>query len=101
MVKQQEKVDYSVLEKVKFPEDIRKLNIPELNTLAQEIRSLIVNTVASSGGHLASSLGTVELTLALHFVFNTPQDKVIWDGTIAMPRQEKTVGGPQENAGED
>ena len=79
MVKQQERVNYSVLEKVKFPEDIRKLNIAELNTLAQEIRSLIVNTVASSGGHLASSLGTVELTLALHFVFNTPQDKVIWD----------------------
>ncbi|MGD0021560.1 MAG: 1-deoxy-D-xylulose-5-phosphate synthase [Smithellaceae bacterium] len=79
MVKQQERVNYSVLEKVRFPEDIRKLNIAELNTLAQEIRSLIVNTVASSGGHLASSLGTVELTLALHFVFNTPQDKVIWD----------------------
>ncbi len=72
-------MNYSVLEKVKFPEDIRKLNIAELNTLAREIRSLIVNTVASSGGHLASSLGTVELTLALHFVFNTPQDKVIWD----------------------
>jgi 1-deoxy-D-xylulose-5-phosphate synthase len=79
LVKQQERVNYSVLEKVRFPEDIRKLNIAELNTLAQEIRSLIVNTVASSGGHLASSLGTVELTLALHFVFNTPQDKVIWD----------------------
>ncbi len=79
MVKQQERVNYSVLEKVKFPEDIRKLNIAELNTLAEEIRSLIINTVASSGGHLASSLGTVELTLALHFVFSTPQDKVIWD----------------------
>jgi 1-deoxy-D-xylulose-5-phosphate synthase len=79
LVKQQERVNYSVLEKVKFPEDIRKLNIAELNTLAQEIRGLIINTVASSGGHLASSLGTVELTLALHFVFSTPQDKVIWD----------------------
>jgi len=79
LVKQQERVNYSILEKVKFPEDIRKLNIAELNTLAQEIRGLIINTVASSGGHLASSLGTVELTLALHFVFSTPQDKVIWD----------------------
>ncbi len=79
MVKQQETVNYSVLKNVEFPADIRKLNIAQLNTLAQEIRDLIIQTVASCGGHLASSLGTVELTLALHYVFNTPQDKVIWD----------------------
>ena len=52
LVKQQETVNYSVLKNVEFPADIRKLNIAELNTLAQEIRSLIINTVASSGGHL-------------------------------------------------
>ncbi len=79
MVKQQETVDYGVLEKVSFPEDIRKLSIAELNTLSQEIRKLIIDTVAVHGGHLASSLGAVELTLALHFIFNTPQDKIIWD----------------------
>lgn len=79
MVKQQETVNYSVLKNVEFPADIRKLNVAQLNTLAQEIRDLIINTVASRGGHLASSLGTVELTLALHYVFNTPQDKIIWD----------------------
>ncbi len=79
MVKHQETVAYSVLEKVGFPEDIRKLSIAELNTLSQEIRKLIIDTVASRGGHLASSLGAVELTLALHFIFNTPQDKIIWD----------------------
>lgn len=79
MVKHQETVAYSVLEKVAFPEDIRKLSIAELNTLSQEIRDLIIDTVASRGGHLASSLGAVELTLALHFIFNTPQDKIIWD----------------------
>ncbi len=79
MVKQLETVDYSVLKKVEFPADIRKLNFAELNTLAGEIRDLIINTVSSTGGHLASSLGTVELTLALHYVFNTPQDKIIWD----------------------
>lgn len=79
LVKHLETVNYSILKNVEFPADIRKLNIAELNTLAQEIRSLIINTVASSGGHLASSLGTVELTLALHYVFNTPQDKIIWD----------------------
>ena len=79
MVKQPEKVDYSVLEKVNFPQDLKALTIAELNTLAQEIRDLIINTVASRGGHLASSLGAVELALALHFVFNTPQDKIVWD----------------------
>ncbi len=72
-------VNYSVLQNVNYPADIRKLNIAELNTLAQEIRAFIIHTIASTGGHLASSLGTVELTLALHYVFNTPQDKLIWD----------------------
>jgi 1-deoxy-D-xylulose-5-phosphate synthase len=79
LVKQLKKVNYSVLQKIEYPADIRKLNMAELNTLAQEIRSLMINTVATSGGHLASSLGTVELTLALHYVFNTPQDKIVWD----------------------
>jgi 1-deoxy-D-xylulose-5-phosphate synthase len=74
-----ETVSYSVLQNVSYPADIRKLNIAELNTLAREIRSLIIHTVASSGGHLASSLGVVELTLALHYVFNTPKDKLVWD----------------------
>jgi len=72
LVKQLKTVNYSVLQKIEYPADIRRLNIAELNTLAKEIRSLIINTVATSGGHLASSLGTVELTLALHYVFNTP-----------------------------
>jgi 1-deoxy-D-xylulose-5-phosphate synthase len=79
LVKQPETVNYSVLQNVEFPADIRKLNIAQLNMLAREIRELIINTVSSCGGHLASSLGTVELTLALHYVFNTPQDKIIWD----------------------
>jgi 1-deoxy-D-xylulose-5-phosphate synthase len=79
LVKQLKKVNYSVLQNIEYPADIRKLNMPELNTLAQEIRSLMINTVATSGGHLASSLGAVELTLALHYVFNTPQDKIVWD----------------------
>ncbi|HNZ10728.1 MAG: 1-deoxy-D-xylulose-5-phosphate synthase [Deltaproteobacteria bacterium ADurb.Bin151] len=74
-----ETVDYSILPNINDPSDIRSLNVAELNTLAQEIRNLIIHTVASTGGHLASSLGTVELTLAIHYVFNTPQDKLIWD----------------------
>jgi 1-deoxy-D-xylulose-5-phosphate synthase len=79
VVKQQEPVSYSVLSNINYPADIRKLNYAELGKLAQEIRSLIISTVAATGGHLASSLGTVELTLALHYVFNTPQDRIVWD----------------------
>lgn len=79
MVKPVETVSYGVLQNVEFPADIRGLNIAELNTLAREIRELIIQTVSSRGGHLASSLGTVELTLALHYVFDTPQDKIVWD----------------------
>jgi 1-deoxy-D-xylulose-5-phosphate synthase len=79
LVKQPETVNYGVLEHIDFPADIRKLNIAQLNTLAGEVRDLIIHTVSSCGGHLAASLGTVELTLALHYVFNTPQDKIVWD----------------------
>ena len=68
-----------LLDGINSPQDIRKLNVAQLNGLAAEIRELIVATVASNGGHLAPSLGVVELTLALHFVFDTPHDKLIWD----------------------
>jgi 1-deoxy-D-xylulose-5-phosphate synthase len=78
-MKPPETVDYSVLPKVNVPADLRNLSLAELNTLAGEIRTLIITTVATTGGHLASSLGVVELTLALHYVFNTPQDKLVWD----------------------
>jgi 1-deoxy-D-xylulose-5-phosphate synthase len=69
----------SILQKISSPRDIRGLSIPELETLAAEIREHIIENVSRSGGHLASSLGTVELTLAMHYVFNTPQDKILWD----------------------
>ncbi|MDQ1277952.1 MAG: 1-deoxy-D-xylulose-5-phosphate synthase [Thermodesulfobacteriota bacterium] len=68
-----------LLDTIKDPEDIRRLDLPSLDILAQEIRELIVETVSRTGGHLASSLGAVELTLAIHYVFNTPRDKLIWD----------------------
>jgi 1-deoxy-D-xylulose-5-phosphate synthase len=69
----------SILSTVNFPEDIRKLDLAQLNRLAGEIREMIIDVVSRNGGHLASSLGTVELTLAIHSVFNTPRDKIIWD----------------------
>lgn len=67
------------LRNVRSPEDIRHLSVRELEALAQEIRSVIIRTVSKTGGHLAASLGTVELTLALHSVFDTPRDKIVWD----------------------
>ena len=64
---------------MKSPEDIRNLSVRELEDLAQQIRTAIIETVSKTGGHLAASLGTVELTLALHSVFDTPRDKIVWD----------------------
>ena len=68
-----------ILERINSPEDIRCLGIDELNTLAGEIRQEMLEVVSRNGGHLAPSLGAVELTLAIHYVFETPVDKVIWD----------------------
>jgi 1-deoxy-D-xylulose-5-phosphate synthase len=68
-----------ILETITSPADLRKLNIVELRRLAGEIRSLIIETVSRTGGHLAPSLGVVELTLALHYAFRTPEDLIIWD----------------------
>ena len=67
------------LERIESPEDIKKLNIDELGVLSGEIREFLVNSVADTGGHLASNLGVVELTIALHRVFDCPKDKIIWD----------------------
>jgi len=69
----------SILSRIQDPEDIRNLNIGSLTLLAKELRTAMIETVSCTGGHLASSLGTVELTLALHKVFATPKDRLIWD----------------------
>src|SRR5210317_2208546 len=69
----------SLLDNINSPADIRNLSLSELSALAAEIREIIVQTVSVTGGHLAPSLGVVELTLALHNVFDTPNDKLIWD----------------------
>jgi 1-deoxy-D-xylulose-5-phosphate synthase len=68
-----------ILDSIREPADIRKLTPDELSTLAMEIRALILETVAKNGGHLASNLGAVELTLALHVAFDSPRDKIVWD----------------------
>ena len=68
-----------ILEKVRCPADIKKLGAEELRVLAGELRETIIKTVSVNGGHLASNLGVVELTVALHYVFESPSDKIIWD----------------------
>ena len=68
-----------VLDRINSPADLKGLNARELAQLASEIRQYLVKTVSENGGHLASSLGVVELTIVLHRIFNSPEDKIIWD----------------------
>ena len=68
-----------LLEQIKGPDDLKSLELPELEHIASEIRQHIIETVLENGGHMASNLGVVELTLALHTVFDSPRDKLIWD----------------------
>src|SRR5262244_1394749 len=67
------------LEKVDNPAQVKKLTVDQLQKLAQEIRQELIMGLSRNGGHLGPNLGVVELTLALHFVFNTPKDKFVWD----------------------
>ncbi|KQZ39992.1 1-deoxy-D-xylulose-5-phosphate synthase [Duganella sp. Root1480D1] len=68
-----------LLETINNPADLRKLGRHQLTPLAEELRSFLLDSVSKTGGHLSSNLGTVELTVALHYVFNTPQDRIVWD----------------------
>jgi len=70
---------YSLLNTVHFPDDLRRLERRQLPQLAGELRQFLIESVSKTGGHLSSNLGTVELTVALHYVFNTPDDKLVWD----------------------
>ena len=79
MLKNQEKVHYKTLDKVNNIDDLKKLDKSELPNLASDIRAFLIENVAKTGGHLAPNLGVVELTIALHYVFNSPADKIIFD----------------------
>ena len=70
---------YKFLENINFPSDIKKLSQSELKILAKEVREEMIDAVSETGGHLGAGLGVVELTVALHYIFNTPNDKLIWD----------------------
>lgn len=77
-----------LIDSIKGPEDLRKLSLAELPKVADEIRQEMLNTVSRSGGHIASSLGAVELAIAIHYTFNTPKDAVLWDvGHQAYPHK--------------
>lgn len=69
----------TVLDRIQDPRDLKALSLAQLKQLAEEVRNLIIKTVSKNGGHLAPSLGVVELTIALHYVFESPRDKIIWD----------------------
>jgi 1-deoxy-D-xylulose-5-phosphate synthase len=71
--------NYPMLDQVDLPSDLRGLNEKQLENLASDIREYILDTISKTGGHLAAGLGTVELSIALHYIFNTPKDKIIWD----------------------
>jgi len=72
-------LEYKILNNVKSPEDVKKLTDDEINILCSEIRDCIIDAVSKNGGHLASNLGSVELTVALHRVFSSPKDAIIFD----------------------
>ncbi|WP_334189608.1 1-deoxy-D-xylulose-5-phosphate synthase [Noviherbaspirillum sp.] len=69
----------NLLKKIDLPADLRKLPRTQLKPLADELRAYLLDSVSKTGGHLSSNLGTVELTIALHYVFNTPEDRIVWD----------------------
>ena len=77
-----------LLDKIKNPQDLKKLQVSELKTLAEELRAELVDAVSVTGGHLGAGLGVVELTIAIHYLFDTPKDRLVWDvGHQAYPHK--------------
>ena len=70
---------YKYLDRINFPSDIKKLSQSELKDLAKEVREEMIDAVSETGGHLGAGLGVVELTVVLHYIFNAPNDKLVWD----------------------
>ena len=68
-----------LLDQINFPSDLRKLKKNQLNQVSKELRTELIEVVSETGGHLGAGLGVVEMTVALHYVFNTPKDKLVWD----------------------
>ena len=80
--------DYPLLSQINIPEDLRSMPQDQLTRISNELRSFLLNSVSKSSGHFASGLGTIELTVALHYVYNAPEDKLVWDvGHQAYPHK--------------
>src|SRR5258706_4409349 len=91
-------MNHNMLRTINSPADVRKLSRNELKQLAIELRDFVLQSVSQTGGHLSSNLGTVELTIALHHVFNTPYDRLVWDvGHQTYPH--KILTGRRERMG--
>ena len=73
------KKNYEFLDQINFPSDLKKVPETKLQKVADELREEMIDAVSVTGGHLGASLGVVELSVALHYIFNTPSDKLIWD----------------------
>ena len=79
---------YKFLDQINFPDDLRNVSINDLNQVAEELRHKTIEAVSKTGGHLGAGLGVIELTIALHYIFDTPKDKIIWDvGHQAYPHK--------------
>ena len=88
MIENKQKLEKKILDLVNSPSELKKLTIEELEKLSDELRSELIDVVSKTGGHLGAGLGVIELTIALHYVFNTPEDKLIWDvGHQAYPHK--------------
>ena len=78
----------SLLDKINYPHDLRRFNKEDLPLIAEELRKELIDAVSTTGGHLGAGLGVVELTLAIHYIFDTPKDRLIWDvGHQAYPHK--------------
>ena len=95
-----------LLNTIKSPQDLRQLERDQLPQLAQELRAFLIESVSQTGGHLSSNLGTVELSVALHYVYDTPDDRLVWDvghqtytHKILTGRREAMSGYVRSSAG--
>src|SRR5215469_13576315 len=90
--------EFPLLARIQSPADLRALSEAELQPLADELRAYLIKTVSGVGGHFAAGLGVVELTIALHYVFDTPSDRLVWDvGHQAYPH--KVLTGRRDELG--
>src|SRR6516164_2471931 len=96
---------YPLLERIDSPADLRRFDRKDLNPLADELRAFLLESVSRTGGHLSSNLGTVELSIALHYVFSTPDDRIVWDvghqtyGHKVLTGRREAMGGLRQFGG--